>query len=35
MPIVGTRRADKATRNAGDSVVKCHERTATVSDNGF
>jgi len=32
MSIVETWRADKATRNGGDSVAKCHERTATVFD---
>jgi hypothetical protein len=35
MSIVETRRADKATRNAGDSVAKCQERTAAVCDFGL
>jgi len=35
MSIVETRRADKATLNDGDSVVKCQERTYTVRDVGF
>jgi len=34
MSIVETLRADRATRNAGDSVAKCQERTATVCDVG-
>jgi len=33
--IVETWRADKENRNAGDSVAKCQERTATVCDGGL
>jgi hypothetical protein len=32
---VETQRADKATRNAGDNVAKCKERTAAVCDGGL
>jgi len=35
MPTVETRRADKTTRNAGDSDTKCRKRTATVCDTGI
>jgi hypothetical protein len=35
IPIVETLRADKATRNADDSVAKRQERTATVPDVGL
>jgi hypothetical protein len=35
MPIAGTRRAYKATRNAGDSVAKCQEPTASDCDVGL
>jgi hypothetical protein len=30
--LVDTRRVEKATRNADDSVAKCQERTATACD---
>jgi len=33
--IVETRRADKATRNVGDSVAKYQGRTAAVCDAGL
>jgi hypothetical protein len=35
MSLVETRREDKATRNAGDSVANCQERTAAVYDVGL
>jgi len=35
MSIVGMRQADKATRNAGDSVVKCQKRTTAICDTGL
>jgi hypothetical protein len=35
MPTVETLKADKATRNFGDSVTKCQERTATVCGVGL
>jgi hypothetical protein len=35
MSAVGTRRADKATRNVGDRVARCHKRIATVCDIGL
>jgi hypothetical protein len=35
MPIVEKRRAEKATRNAGDIVAKCEERTTLFCVVGF
>jgi hypothetical protein len=35
MPTVETRQADKAIRNARDSVAKCQERAAIVRDVGL
>jgi hypothetical protein len=35
MSIVENWPADRATRNAGDSVAKCQERTATVCGVGL
>jgi len=32
MSIVGTRRADKTTRNAGDNAAICQKETGTACD---